>query len=197
MRDLIAAHIQRSIEAKQKLLDQGLAAIEAAGKALAEVLAAGNKLMVCGNGGSAGDAQHIATELIIRYKSTNIRPALPAISLATDSSALTACGNDLGFDQLFARQIQGLGNEGDILLAITTSGSSANIIEALKAAREQKMLTILLTGRDGGKALAEHSSWIDFPILIPADETARIQECHIMVGQILCAVVEKQLYGYD
>ena len=122
MRDLVQAHIQRSIDAKQKLLATALGDVVRGGERLTEVLRSGGKLLMCGNGGSAADAQHIATEYLVRYRATPERPSLPALSLAADSSAITAGGNDFGFDLVFARQIEGLGREGDGLLAISTSG---------------------------------------------------------------------------
>lgn len=193
----MAGHVSRSIETKQKVLEEGIGGITAAGLAIAELLEKGNKLLLCGNGGSASDAQHIATEFLIRYKGENERPSLPALSLAADSSALTAGSNDFGFDKVFSRQVEGLGQAGDGILAITTSGNSVNVLEALKVAREKKMLTVLLTGQDGGKIVREHSDLVDHVIKVPATETSRIQECHIMIGQIFCAVVEKKLYNMD
>ncbi|MHA1537036.1 MAG: D-sedoheptulose 7-phosphate isomerase [Alphaproteobacteria bacterium] len=148
---------------------------------------AGGKLIFFGNGGSAADAQHLATELCVRYRKD--RAPIAALALTTDSSALTAIGNDLGFEQLFARQLRALGREGDIVIAISTSGRSPNIIEALKAAREMKLVAAGLTGGDGGamKGLAE-------PLLVvPGANTARIQEMHIMLGQMLCGGLEISL----
>lgn len=197
MRDLVQAHIQRSIDAKQKLLATALDDVVRGGERLTEVLRSGGKLLMCGNGGSAADAQHIATEYLVRYRATPERPSLPALSLAADSSAITAGGNDFGFDLVFARQIEGLGREGDGLLAISTSGNSTNVIEALKTAHEKKMATVLLTGADGGRALREISDAIDVCVRVPHDETSRVQECHIMIGQIFCAMTEKALFDID
>ena len=197
MHDWVAGHIERSIAAKQALRDTAVDSILAAGQDLARALQAGQKLLCCGNGGSAADAQHIATELLIRYKAENVRPALPALSLAADSSALTACGNDFGFDQIFARQVEGLGQSGDVLLGITTSGNSANIRAALQVARSKGMCTILLSGATGGRIMQEAAELVDHALLVPAEETARIQECHIMIGQMLCAIVEKINYNMD
>ena len=197
MQELVAGHIRRSIETKEKVLESRLDTITHSGLILASIFAQGGKLLICGNGGSAADAQHIATEFLIRYKGGNDRPSLPAISLAADSSALTAGGNDFGFDKVFARQVEGLGQSGDGLLAITTSGNSANIIEAIKAAREKGMFTFLLTGADGGILFKEHRDLLDHVIRVPSEETSRIQECHIMIGQIFCAVVEKELYSME
>ncbi len=199
MSDLVRAHIQRSIDTKQKILvdEQLVAAIQRAGELFTEALRSGNKLLMCGNGGSASDAQHIATEFLVRYRAKPERPSLPALNLAADSSALTAGGNDFGYDNVFSRQVEGLGRAGDGLLGISTSGNSENVIRALAAAKERGMTTVLFTGGNGGRALAEHAGLVDVPIVVPATETARIQECHIMIGQILCAIVEKELYGFD
>ena len=197
MEELVRAHIERSISTKQKVLQSCLGDIALGGQLIARAYEEGRKLLCCGNGGSAGDAQHIATEFLIRYTAAHERNSLPAISLAADSSALTAAGNDFGFEKVFARQIEGLGQKGDVLLTITTSGNSQNIIHALEAARKKEMKNILLTGSTGGKILSEHKNLIDHSICVPAEETARIQECHIMIGQIFCALVEKELYGYS
>lgn len=199
MSDLVRAHIQRSIDTKQKILaDESLvAAIQRAGELFTEVLRSGDKLLMCGNGGSASDAQHIATEFLVRYRAKPERPSLPALNLAADSSALTAGGNDFGYDNVFSRQVEGLGREGDGFLGISTSGNSENVIRALAAAKQHKMTTVLFTGGSGGRALAEHAGLVDVAVVVPSAETARIQECHIMIGQILCAIVEHKLYGFE
>jgi D-sedoheptulose 7-phosphate isomerase len=147
----------------------------------------GGKLMFFGNGGSAADAQHLATELTIRYKSD--RAAIAAIALTTDSSALTAAGNDFGFDRIFARQIEALGRPGDVAIAISTSGKSLNIIAALRQAKAQKLVTAALGGKGGGDmtGLADHL------LVVPSDTTARIQEMHITLGQMLCGALEIEL----
>jgi D-sedoheptulose 7-phosphate isomerase len=194
--DLIEKQIQESINTKQKLLEQSISEIEKAGKILVEALKNNHKILLCGNGGSAADAQHIAAELIIRYKSSNERKALPAISLATDTSVLTACGNDYGYDYIFSRQIEGLGNKGDILIAISTSGNSSNIIQAIKSAVYKEMKIIVLTGSDGGKIRKEWNNHIDVIIQVPSNVTARIQECHILIGHIFCEYIEKYLFQF-
>jgi D-sedoheptulose 7-phosphate isomerase len=150
-------------------------------------LKAGGKLLFFGNGGSAADAQHIATELTVRYKAD--RPAIAALALTTDTSALTAAGNDLGFAQIFSRQIEALGRPGDIAIGITTSGRSANVIKALETARAQGLVTVAFTGGDGGEAarIADHA------LIVPSQVTARIQEMHITLGQMLCAALEVEL----
>ncbi|MGB7256906.1 MAG: SIS domain-containing protein [Pseudolabrys sp.] len=150
-------------------------------------LRAGGKLMLFGNGGSAADAQHLATELTIRYKKN--RAAIAAIALTTDTSALTAAGNDLGFEQIFARQIEALGKRGDVALAISTSGKSANVLTALRQAKSMGLITASLSGKDGGD-LARLS---DHLLVVPSDTTARIQEMHILLGQMLCGALEIEL----
>ena len=150
-------------------------------------LRAGGKLMFFGNGGSAADAQHLATELTVRYKKN--RAPIAALALTTDTSALTAIGNDLGFDQLFARQIEALGRPGDVAIAISTSGKSPNVIAALKQAKTMGLVTAGLSGKNGGDlaGLADHL------LLVPSDTTARIQEMHILLGQMLCGALEIEL----
>jgi D-sedoheptulose 7-phosphate isomerase len=157
------------------------------------VLRAGGKLLLCGNGGSAADSQHIATELTIRFEAE--RQALPAIALTTDTSALTAAGNDFGFDRIFARQVAALGRKGDLLIGLTTSGDSTNVIAALEAARAQGLTTACLTGRDGGRVASE--SLADHCLIVPSDRTARIQEVHILIGHLLCAAIDAAFVGKD
>lgn len=147
----------------------------------------GGKLMFFGNGGSAADAQHLATELTVRYKSD--RAAIAAIALTTDGSALTAAGNDLGFERIFARQIEALGRPGDVAIALSTSGKSPNVIAALKQAKAMKLVTAALGGKGGGdmKGLTDHL------LIVPSDTTARIQEMHVAIGQMLCGALEIEL----
>jgi D-sedoheptulose 7-phosphate isomerase len=147
----------------------------------------GGKLLLFGNGGSAADAQHIAAELIIRYKAD--RAAISAIALTTDTSALTACGNDLGFDALFERQIEGLGRGGDVAVGISTSGNSANVLRGLRQARAMGLQTVGLTGGTGGQM----RTLCDALIVVPASVTARIQEMHITIGHVLCKALEQRL----
>jgi D-sedoheptulose 7-phosphate isomerase len=153
----------------------------------------GKKVLLCGNGGSAADSQHIAAELMIRLSHNIKRPALPAIALTTDTSNLTAGGNDLGFENVFARSIEGLGNEGDVLIAISTSGNSSNIIKAVDKAREKKIVVIGFLGANGGKLKDK----VDLPIVIPSENVQRIQEGHITIAHIICELVEKELYTID
>lgn len=161
--------------------------VEEAGKALSVVLRAGNKIMFCGNGGSAADSQHLAAELTGRF--LNDRRPLAAMALSTDSSALTCIANDYHFSDVFVRQVQGLGRSGDAIVGISTSGNSANVVRAFEYAREAGILTIGLLGRDGG-LLRELS---DIAIVIPSNTTARIQEAHILVGHTLCGLIEDHL----
>ncbi len=155
--------------------------------ASAQSLQSGGKLMFFGNGGSAADAQHIATELTVRF--VKDRAPLPALALTTDTSTLTAIGNDFGFEHLFSRQIDALGQAGDIAIGISTSGKSPNIIRGLEAARTKKIVTVGFSGRDGGKM----REVCDILLIVPADETARIQEMHITLSHMLCGALEKKL----
>ncbi len=148
------------------------------------------KLLLVGNGGSAADCQHIATELMIRLNHHIKRPALPAIALTTDTSNLTAGGNDIGYENVFARNVEGLGSEGDVLWAISTSGNSLNIIKAIEMARSKKMFVIGLTGSTGGKML----NMCDVLIKVPSENTQRIQEGHLVIEHIICELVELELY---
>lgn len=161
--------------------------VERVGALLAAVLQAGNKLLVCGNGGSAADAQHLASELTGRF--IKDRRPLAAIALSTDSSALTCIGNDYGFDDVFARQVQALARPGDCFIGISTSGRSPNVLKAAAAAREAGAKVVGLLGRDGGPLLAES----DLAIVAPSDVTARIQEVHILVIHTLCGLIEQKL----
>ena len=158
---------------------------------LSEVYRDGNKLLLCGNGGSAADCQHIATELMIRLSHHIQRPALPAIALTTDTSNLTAGGNDIGFENVFARNVEGLGNKGDVLIAISTSGNSGNVIKAVEMAHKKGMKVIGLLGGDGGKL----KPIVDLSVVIPSSNVQRIQEGHITVAHIICELVEEELYG--
>ncbi len=163
--------------------------IEKFGKIVIDCFKKGNKILVCGNGGSAADAQHFASEFVARYKKN--RRALPAIALTTDTSVLTCWSNDIGYDTVFSRQVEAFGKEGDVLVIITTSGNSKNLIEALKKAKEMKIKTIALLGKGGGliKGLA------DLEIIVPSDETPRIQEAQMSVMHIVCELVEQDMFG--
>jgi len=150
----------------------------------------GNKLLLCGNGGSAADAQHVAAEFINRFRFN--RPALPAIALTTDTSILTAIGNDSSFDFIFSRQVEALAVKGDILVGISTSGSSANVLKALDTARNKGAITIGFTGERGQESMGAKC---DYCLVVPSADTARIQECHEFVWHVVCGIVENQLFG--
>ena len=181
-----------SIETKQQSLSVLAESIELASTMLNQALIGGHKILSCGNGGSASDAQHFSSELLNRYERD--RPGLPAIALTTDSSTLTSIANDYDYRQIFSKQINALGQPGDLLLAISTSWQSPNIVEAIQAARENEIQVIALTGKDGGsigKMLDENS----IEIRVPSNVTARIQEVHILVIHILCELLDLQLLG--
>ena len=183
--------LNESSETKLKIKDQLMDDILKAVDLLASNFKEGNKLLLCGNGGSAADCQHIATELMIRLSHHIQRPALPAIALTTDTSNLTAGGNDIGFENVFARNVEGLGNKGDVLLAISTSGNSPNVIKAVHAAHNKKMKVIGFLGGNGGKLKDK----VDLPIVVPSSNVQRIQEGHITIAHIICELVEDKLYG--
>lgn len=187
----IADSLNESAETKQKILQHCKDDILRAVDILTKTFQNNNKLLLCGNGGSAADCQHIATELVIRLSHHIKRPALPAIALTTDSSSLTAGGNDIGFDNIFARSVEGLGNKGDVLFAISTSGNSENVLRAVKKAKEKGMKIISLLGGSGGKL----KDIVDLPVIIPSSNVQRIQEGHITVAHIVCELVEEELYG--
>lgn len=168
----------------QTLLDSTTGEIEAAGLLIWKTLKAGNKILLCGNGGSAADAQHIAAELVGRYEAQ--RRSFPAVALTTDTSALTALSNDFGYEEVFARQVEALGSGGDLLIAISTSGKSPNVINAADQARTLGLKTIALTGCSG-EPLASHC---DLAVVIPSERTARVQEGHITIGHIWCEMVD-------
>ena len=161
--------------------------IAEAGQICADALRSGKRIYLCGNGGSAADAQHIAAELIGRF--VGERRSLPAIALTTDTSALTAIGNDYGYEQVFSRQVEGLAEEGDVLIAISTSGNSSNILKAVEVAREHGSRVIGMSGKSGGDL---HTA-VDLSLVVPSDVTARIQEMHIVIGHLLCALIECHL----
>jgi D-sedoheptulose 7-phosphate isomerase len=187
--ELIKTHIQKSIDAKQAIYQSEafLKALADAGELCVEAYRQGKKVILAGNGGSAGDAQHIAAELVGRYKFD--RPALPSIALTTDTSAITAIGNDYGYDQVFSRQLDGLSQEGDVFIGISTSGNSKNILAAVEVARKKGCKVIGFSGANG--ALKDLS---DVAIAVPAAETATIQESHIMCGHIICDIIEQSLW---
>lgn len=182
VRETIEEHISvaRAMQALEPVIAK-------AGQMCADALRSGKRIYLCGNGGSAADAQHIAAELIGRFVSD--RRSLPAIALTTDTSALTAIGNDYGYEQVFSRQVEGLAEEGDVLIAISTSGNSTNILKAVQVARERGSRVIGLSGKSGGHL---HTA-VDLSLVVPSDVTARIQEMHIVIGHLLCALIESHL----
>ena len=193
MIDLVRRQLTQSIDTMMRVLhDESIhtAVIEAA-RITADAMKSGHKLLVCGNGGSAADAQHLVAEFVARL--TVDRPALPAIALTTDSSILTAVGNDHTFDHIFERQIEALGQPGDVLLAISTSGNSKNCVRALKLARTLGLHTVAYTGNDGG-AMKPLS---DINVIIPSDTTMNIQESHLALEHIFCMLVELCYFGPD
>lgn len=181
---LIEKGIVQHLEVFQNLLQNETSSIENCGNLIVKAIKNGKKILLCGNGGSAGDAQHIATELVGRYEKD--RKAIAAIALTTDTSALTAIGNDYGFERIFSRQIEAIANEGDILIGISTSGKSPNVLAAVMSARKIGCQTIGLTGIKGKKL----ASLCDESVLVPSDRTSRIQEAHIMIGHLWCEMVE-------
>jgi D-sedoheptulose 7-phosphate isomerase len=183
--------LAESSEVKLKIEKECIKDILSAVTVLTNSFKAGNKLLLCGNGGSAADCQHLATEFVIRLSHDIERPAIPAIALTTDTSNLTAGGNDIGFVNVFARSVQGLGRAEDVLLAISTSGNSPNIIKAIEAAKEKGMKIISFLGGNGGKI----KSLADVQIIIPSFNVQRIQEGHITIAHIICELVEDKLYG--
>lgn len=194
LQDRILGHFLESIETKQKAAGDLVAVIQMAGEAMVGSLLNDGKILSCGNGGSAGDAQHFSAELQNRFEKE--RPGLPAIAITTDSSTLTAIANDYSYNEIFSKQVSALGQSNDVLLAISTSGNSANVMEAMKAAHERDMKIVALTGRDGG-AMADLLSAEDIEIRVPADRTARIQEVHLVVIHCLCDYIDTKLFGGD
>lgn len=187
----IIENINESINTKEKLLGGDYPVqIESIGLSLAEAIRNGGKILFCGNGGSAADSQHLAAELVVRLRSSFDRPAIPAIALTVDTSILTACGNDYGFDYVFARQVEALARPEDVLIAISTSGNSKNVILAIEAAKKIGTKVIGLIGGDGGKM----ADLCDIAFTAPSNTTARIQEVHILVGHIWCEIIEESLY---
>ena len=183
--------IEESIRIKSLCVSKCLDDITQAGEIVANSVSVGNKILCCGNGGSAADAQHFSAELLNRFEKE--RRELAAIALTTDSSTITSIANDYSFDSIYEKQIRALGNKGDVLLAITTSGNSKNITKAIIAGQQKKMTIILLSGKDGGEAaliLTEK----DLELRVPSQSTARIQESHIMMLHCICAIVDQKIY---
>ena len=192
--DRIGQHFQDSIAVKQQSLEVLIEPIHRAGEAMVNSLLNNGKILSCGNGGSAGDAQHFSAELLNRFEKE--RPGLPAMALTTDSSTLTAIANDYSYEEIFSKQVSALGQPGDVLLAISTSGNSANVAAAMKAAQEREMLSVVLSGNYGG-TMAVLLGDQDVEIRVPSRRTARIQEVHLVVIHCLCDFINTQLFGGD
>lgn len=190
IRSLFTESIQTKIDAADSLPD----VIAGAADLLVNALTAGNKILCCGNGGSAGDAMHFASEMLNRFERE--RPSLPAIALNTDVNTMSAIANDYGYKEVFAKQVKALGQPGDILVAFSTSGNSKNVIQAMKAALNRDMLIIACTGKDGGE-MAGLLSTNDVEIRVPSPSTARIQEVHLLVIHTLCDLIDNRLFGGD
>lgn len=193
MKELVKKQLAQSIATMQAVLaDEHITeTLVSVGELTAKAMKSGNKLLVAGNGGSAADAQHLVAEFVVRL--TVNRPALRAIALTTDSSILTAAGNDFGFDRLFERQVEALGQPGDVFLGISTSGNSSNIIKALHQAQKMGITTFGLTGNDGG----EMRCLCNYSIVIPSAVTMNIQESHLALEHIFCMIVERFVFGHD
>ncbi len=191
MKEYIKDQIKKSYETKQIIYQDEilLQKIEEVAKKCVALYKSDKKTILAGNGGSAADAQHIAAELVGRYGFD--RPSIPSLALTTDTSNLTAIGNDYGYDQVFSRQLEGMGQEGDIFIGISTSGNSVNIIKAFASAKKKNIITVALTGRDGG----EMAKIADIALVIPSNSTPRIQESHILIGHIVCDIIEKEIFG--
>ena len=191
--ELIKSRLQESARLKEEILDsiETVKIIAKIAEVIIQTYRKGKKVILFGNGGSAADAQHIAAELVGKYYLE--RAPLPAIALTVNTSSLTAIGNDYSFAQVFAKQLEALGEAGDVAIGISTSGNSGNVLEALKAAKEKGLITIGFTGKKGGRL----KDVVDYCLHIPSDDTPRIQEGHITVGHIICEIVERELFGSD
>ena len=191
MHDRVLEHFRESIETKQRATSLAPSIVSAA-EVMSASLAGGGKILSCGNGGSAADAQHFSAELLGRFERE--RQGFAAVALTTDTSTLTAVANDYDFDEVFAKQVTALGNAGDVLLAISTSGNSPNVLRAIAAGHQRDMRVVALTGRDGG-AIADALEDTDIEIRVPSDRTCRVQETHIVVIHCLCDLIDAQLLG--
>lgn len=190
--DRILTHFHNSIDTKSQASEVLPAHIEYASRLMVDSLLNDGKILSCGNGGSAGDAQHFSSELLNRFERE--RPSLPAMALSTDTSTLTSIANDYSYNEVFSKQIRALGQPGDVLLAVSTSGNSANVIQAIQAAHERDMKVVALSGKDGGN-MASLMTAEDCEIRVPSDVTARIQEVHLLVIHCLCDLIDEQLFG--
>jgi D-sedoheptulose 7-phosphate isomerase len=192
MKNYIKDQIKKSYETKQAIYENEalLQKIETVATLCVKLYKESDKkTILAGNGGSAADAQHIAAELVGRYGFD--RPSIPSLALTTDTSNLTAIGNDYGYDQVFSRQLEGMGQEGDIFFGISTSGNSQNIINAFESAKKKGITTVALVGRDGGKM----GAMADYALVVPSNSTPRIQESHILIGHIICDIIEKEVFS--
>lgn len=191
MKNYIIRQIADSAATKQAILENDalINLLVDVAQACVEVYKNGKKILIAGNGGSAADAQHFAAELVGRYGFD--RPSLPSIALTTDSSNLTAIGNDYGYEYVFSRQLEGLAQEGDLFIGISTSGNSQNVINAFTSAKERGVTTVALAGRDGGKMAA----MADYAIIVPSNATPRIQESHLLIEHMICDIIEKEIFG--
>jgi len=187
-------HFAESIATKQTAADAIAESIAAAGRVMSDALLADGKILSCGNGGSAADAQHFSSELLNRFEME--RPGLPAMALTTDASTITSISNDYSYEEIFSKQVRALGKPGDVLLGISTSGNSENVIRAIDAAHERGMKVVAFSGRDGGR-MADMFAEGDVEIRVPATRTARIQEVHLLVIHCLCDLIDTTLLGTD
>lgn len=192
MQERIKQHFQASAELKLQAMETLTPAIAEAAQLISRQLLAERKVLSCGNGGSAGDAQHFSSEMLNRFERE--RPGLAAMALTTDTSTLTSIANDYRYEEVFAKQVRALGQSGDVLLAISTSGNSANVVQAIAAAHERGMHVVALTGKDGG-AMAPQMREEDIEIRVPSDSTARTQEVHLLVIHCLCDLIDHLLFG--
>lgn len=192
LQERVKQHFTASIETKMQALQTLVEPITTAASAMVECLLAEGKILSCGNGGSAGDAQHFSSEMLNRFERE--RPPLPAIALSTDTSTLTSIANDYSYTEVFSKQVRALGREGDLLLAISTSGNSPNVLEAIKTAHQRGMRVVALTGKNGGR-MRELLRDTDIEICVPSDVTARIQEVHLLAIHCLCDLIDTHLFG--
>lgn len=192
--DRVIQHFHESIRAKQMAMDTLAPAIVAAGERMVACLGRDGKILTCGNGGSAADAQHFSSELLNRFEME--RPGLPAVALTTDSSTLTSIANDYSYEDVFSKQVRALGQAGDVLLAISTSGQSPNVVAAIQAAHDRDMQVVAFTGKDGGP-MATMLDEDDVEIRVPANVTARIQEIHLLLIHCLCDQIDRSLFGME
>lgn len=188
--DLIINSIKESIDTKQMLIEELIPNIQESGRILSEAVRKNKLIMFCGNGGSAADAQHLAAELVIRYRGNINRRAIKSMALTVDPSIMTAGGNDIGYENIFAREVEAYGSKGDILIGISTSGNSPNVKKAIETAKSMGVTTIALLGGSGG----EIKGISDYDVTVPSKVTARVQESHILIGHIWCDIIERELF---